>query len=232
MYTANIAIELFVKGGPVMYPIVLVCITAIAVIAERAFWWLRTTARRQRVLVDDFFQALENDQVDEALASSKGATDPVAKVVRQGLIHRHGAFHGALQSAASSELRSAARFLPTLDTIVTLGPLLGLLGTVTGIMNSFTGMGDTELAIDKVTGGIAEALIATAFGLAIAIVTLIPYNWCLAKVTRLQQDLEFASNSLEVLLTSRNLIRSPSTQPETVTNGQPTSRSDRKAGQP
>jgi len=224
MYTANIAIELFIKGGPVMYPIILVCLVAVAVITERAIWWLRTTTRRQRVLVEDFFNALENDEVDTALANTKGATDPVAKVIREGLIHRNGAFHGALQSAASSELRAAARFLPTLDTIVTLGPLLGLLGTVIGIMASFTGMGDTELAINKVTGGISEALIATAFGLGIAIVTLIPYNWSLSKVTRLQQDIEFASNSLEVLLTSRNLIRSPSINPITEPSSSPNNR--------
>ena len=76
-------------------------------------------------------------------------------------------------------------------------------------MASFTSMGDAELAIDKVTGGIGEALIATAFGLGIAIFTLIPYNWCHSRLTRLQQDLEMAANNLEVMLTARGFRPGP-----------------------
>ena len=211
---AHVLVELFADGGPIMWPIAVVMLVAVAVVAERLFWWLRAGAARQPAEVTRCFAAVETGRLDEAQAIAAGSQDPILKVVKEGLAHREGAFHGALQSAASAELRAGARFLTALDTIITLAPLLGLLGTVTGIMASFTSLGGTELAIDKVTGGIGEALIATAFGLGIAIFTLIPYNWCHSKLTCLQQDIEFAANSLEVLLASRGLrpqVSMPST---------------------
>ena len=202
---ANILVDLFIRGGPIMWPISLLMVFAVMVVSERVLWWLRCMASRQPKEVEKCFAAIETGRLDDAGEIATAGSDPVLRMLREGLEHREGAFHGALQSAASAELRAGARFLTAMDTTITLGPLLGLLGTVTGIMASFTSLGGAELAIDKVTGGIGEALIATAFGLGIAIVTLIPYNWCHSKLTRLQQDLEFAANSLEILLTARGL---------------------------
>lgn len=206
---AHIFVDLFLQGGPIMWPIVMVMIVAVGVVTERVLWWWQAGASRQPVEVERCFAAIETGRAEEAAAIADAGRDPILRVVKAGLAHREGAFHGALQSAASAELRAGARFLTALDTIITLAPLLGLLGTVTGIMASFTSLGDAELAIGKVTGGIGEALIATAFGLGIAIFTLIPYNWCQSKLTRLQQDLEFAANSLEVLLTARGMRPTP-----------------------
>ena len=92
-----------------------------------------------------------------------------------------------------------------MDTIVTLGPLLGLLGTVTGIMGSFTSIGDSELAVEKVTGGIGEALIATAAGLGIAIATLVPMNYFHSRIAALQFDLEAAANNVTLLAAQHGL---------------------------
>jgi biopolymer transport protein ExbB len=105
-----------------------------------------------------------------------------------------------MQAAAGAVLRRAGRFLPVMDTLVTLAPLLGLLGTVTGIMRSFQSIGGAQLAVDKVTGGIGEALIATACGLCIAIVSLIPLNYFGGKVAELQYELETTASNVEVLL--------------------------------
>lgn len=206
---ANIIPDLFREGGPIMWPIAVVMIFAVAMVAERVIWWLGSAASRQTAEVEKCLAAVETGRLSDAERIAAAGRDPVLRVMAEGLAHREGAFHGALQSAASRELRAGARFLTGLDTIITLGPLLGLLGTVTGIMASFTSMGDAELAIDKVTGGIGEALIATAFGLGIAIFTLIPYNWCHSRLTRLQQDLEMAANNLEVLLTARGFRPGP-----------------------
>jgi len=134
---------------------------------------------------------------EEAVAQSQ---DPVARVLRAGLAHRTGSFEGAVQVAAAAELREAARFIGLLDTLVTLAPLLGLLGTVTGIMGSFNSIGADELAVTKVTGGIGEALIATAAGLGIAIVTLLPLNLLTSRLNGLQADLEAAATALQVAL--------------------------------
>jgi len=103
-----------------------------------------------------------------------------------------------LLTQTETELREAARYITVLDTLVTLAPLLGLLGTVTGIMGSFNSIGADELAVTKVTGGIGEALIATAAGLGIAIVTLLPLNLLTGRLSGLQADLEAAATSLQV----------------------------------
>jgi biopolymer transport protein ExbB len=89
-----------------------------------------------------------------------------------------------------------------MDTLITLSPLLGLLGTVTGIMGAFSSIGGSELAVEKVTGGIGEALIATAAGLGIAIFCLIPHNFFHRRAQSLRHDLEQAINQAEIALKS------------------------------
>ena len=112
---------------------------------------------------------------------------------------------GALQLAAGIELERAGRFLTVMDTLVTLAPLLGLLGTVTGLMRAFLGVGTAELAVSAVTGGIGEALIATACGLVIAIFALIPFNYFNGRVARLQFELETAATNVEVMVNEGKL---------------------------
>ena len=106
----------------------------------------------------------------------------------------------ALQVAAGIEIKRAGRFLVVMDTLVTLAPLLGLLGTITGLIRSFSFLGNEELAVQAVTGGIAEALIATACGLGIAIFALIPFNFFTSRVSNLEFELQTAATNLEVML--------------------------------
>jgi biopolymer transport protein ExbB len=181
-----------------MWPIAVVTLFAIAIIAERSWWWMQLARQRKPRKLDEVLTALESGDMQQAQQLSREADDPVLRVIHAGITHRHASLQGALQAAAGVELKQAGRFLTAMDTIITLAPLLGLLGTVTGIMGSFTSIGGSELAVEKVTGGIGEALIATAFGLGIAIVTLVPYNWFHAKVSALQHDIETASNNVEV----------------------------------
>jgi biopolymer transport protein ExbB len=195
---ANALVDLFHHGGPVMWPIAAVTIFAIAVIAERAWWWLQLARQRRPRKLDEVLAALEEGDMQQAEQLSSNTGDPVLRVIHAGITHRNASLQGALQAAAGVELRQAGRFLTAMDTIITLAPLLGLLGTVTGIMGSFQSVGSSELAVERVTGGIGEALIATAFGLGIAIFTLIPYNWCHAKVASLQHDIETAANNVEI----------------------------------
>jgi len=125
----------------------------------------------------------------------------VVRMVWHGLNHyQHSSLQGALQVAAGIELQKAGRFLTVMDTLVTLAPLLGLLGTVTGLMKSFQAIGGDELAVQKITGGIGEALIATMCGLAIAIIALIPFNFFTSKTARLQFELETAATNVEVMV--------------------------------
>jgi len=199
MVFANIVIDYFIEGGPIMYPILAVTIVAVCVIVERLVWWTQTGWNRNPRQLEQVYESMEEGDLEKAMKLSSNATDPVIRMVHHGLNHPHTSMEGALEVAAGQELRSAGRFLGAMDTIVTLGPLLGLLGTVTGIMGSFTSIGSAELAVEKVTGGIGEALIATAAGLGIAIVTLIPMNYFHGRLASLQFDLEAAANNVLIL---------------------------------
>jgi biopolymer transport protein ExbB len=178
---------------------------AICVIVERFFWWANTAVKRRPKVLESVYEALEQGDLAAAIRLSAQATDPVVRMVHHGLNHPHTSMEGALEVASGQELRGAGRFLSAMDTIVTLGPLLGLLGTVTGIMGSFTSIGSAELAVEKVTGGIGEALIATAAGLLIAIVTLIPMNYFHSRLASLQFDLEAAANNVLILAARKGL---------------------------
>lgn len=192
--------ELFDKGGPIMWPILVTALVAVAVVGERAFWWWRESRKRDPVRLEKLLAALDNGDFRAAAQLSKGSEDPVIRMVYHGMNHVHTSLPGALQVAAGVELQHAGRFLTVMDTLVTLAPLLGLLGTVTGIFASFTGLGDAELAVQKVSGGIGEALIATACGLGIAIFALVPFNFFTAKLSRLQFELETAATNIEVMV--------------------------------
>jgi biopolymer transport protein ExbB len=195
---ANQLVDLFHEGGPIMWPIAIVTLFAVAIIAERSWWWFQLSMKRSPQALEQVLTSLDDGNVQQALSLCNKSQDPVLRVIHAGLTHRHASIQAALQAAAGIEIKQAGRFLVAMDTIITLAPLLGLLGTVTGIMGSFTSIGGSELAVEKVTGGIGEALIATAFGLGIAILTLIPYNWFHAKVAGLQHDIETAASNVEV----------------------------------
>ena len=195
---ANSFMDLFRNGGPIMWPLAVVAIFAIAVIGERSWWWLQHARNRRPRDLERLLTAMDAGDMNGAQQLCADSPDAVLRVIHAGLTHRHASLQGALQAAAGIEIKQAGRFLTAMDTIITLAPLLGLMGTVTGIMHSFTSIGGSELAVEKVTGGIGEALIATAFGLGIAIITLIPYNWFHAKVAGLQHDIETAANNVEV----------------------------------
>ncbi len=204
-FLANLVVDLFIKGGPIMWPILAVALVAVCVIVERGFWWAGASLKRKPKQLEQVYAKLETADIQSAIHASAGACDPVIRMVHHGLNHPHTSMEGALEVAAGQELRGAGRFLSAMDTIVTLGPLLGLLGTVTGIMGSFSSIGSAELAVEKVTGGIGEALIATAAGLGIAIVTLIPMNYFHSRLASLQFDLEAAANNVLILAARKGL---------------------------
>jgi biopolymer transport protein ExbB len=197
---ANIVFQFFVKGGPIMWPILVSAIVAVAVVGERAFWWWRESRKRDSQKMEQVLAALENSDIAGATKIAQGSEDPVIRMIYRGLNHAHTSLQGALQLAAGIELKRAGRFLTVMDTLVTLAPLLGLLGTVTGLMRAFLNIGSAELSVSAVTGGIGEALIATACGLGIAIFSLIPFNFFSARLTQLQFDLETAATNVEVMV--------------------------------
>jgi biopolymer transport protein ExbB len=196
----NFLIDNFRKGGPIMWPILIVSLVALTVVIERGFWWAGRWYRRDPKRIEKVFTAIEVGDVAEASHLSRDSRDPVLRMMWNGLNHQHASLQGALQVAAGIEIKRAGRFLVVMDTLVTLAPLLGLLGTITGLIRSFSFLGNEELAVQAVTGGIAEALIATACGLGIAIFALIPFNFFTSRVSNLEFELQTAATNLEVML--------------------------------
>jgi biopolymer transport protein ExbB len=191
----GILIQTLAKGGPVMIPLVGCSIVALAVMIERlGFWWRQGNERAaERAL-----ELAERGKLDEALEVARGVT---ARVVAAGLAERPAAAAAAMEAAAQTEMGRLRSYLPVLDTIITLSPLLGLLGTVTGMIAAFgilstIGMNQPT----AITGGVAEALIATAAGLAIAIVTLVPYNYFTARAEQAIDAMERLASRLDVAL--------------------------------
>lgn len=197
---ANIVVEFFEKGGPIMWPILICAIVSVAVVGERVFWWWREGLRRSGDLREKVLAAVEVTDFNAAIAMAKDAKDPVVRMIYHGLNHYHSSLEGALEVAAGFELQRAGRFLTVMDTMVTLAPLLGLLGTVTGLMRAFLSLGTAEVSVPAITGGIGEALIATACGLGIAILALVPFNYFTRKHAHLQFELETAATNIVVMV--------------------------------
>jgi biopolymer transport protein ExbB len=193
-------IEILIKGGPVMVPLLACSIVSLAVTIERFLFWRKLGDRSP---VEEVLRLVEKGDLSGALQVGQNSTLPVAKVLTAGLRHRSPPVTKALEVAAQAQLPMLRRRLSVLDTIVTLAPLLGLLGTVVGMISSFDIMSVAGIGQPHaVTGGVAEALIATATGLLIAIVTLIPYNYFSNKAEQEVEQLEYYGSRLELLLES------------------------------
>jgi biopolymer transport protein ExbB len=211
----NIIVQFFIQGGPIMYPILICALIAVAVVGERMFWWTREGVRRSPAQLAEILTAIERGEVQSAMQVAGQSQDPVARMIYHGLNHQHTSLQGALQVAAGVELQRAGRFLTVMDTLVTLAPLLGLLGTVVGLMGAFLKVGDAQLGVEAVTGGIGEALIATACGLGIAILAVVPFNYFNGRLSRLQFELETAATNVEIML-KQEANRAPAAAGETA----------------
>lgn len=191
--------ELMIKGGPVMWPLLACSIVALAVVFERLLFWFTVSVRKNQKLVNRIFTLTEEGEFDTAIKEGEASKCLVCRILTAGLAHRNYGLVQSLEAAAMHEIERMKRYLSVLDTIITLAPLLGILGTVSGIIISFDLLGTAGLEDPKaVTGGIAQALITTAAGLAIAIVALLPYNALTRKVEKVTRYLEQLVTCYEV----------------------------------
>jgi biopolymer transport protein ExbB len=192
-------VHVFKKGGPIMWPLLFVSVLASATVLERVVFLARERSRRDVKAMSKFLEAVEHGRFEEAVEASRATRDYVVRSLAYALSHREKSLPSALLYANAKEIKRFTRGVPILDTSITIAPLLGLLGTVTGMMGSFSLLGGELSAPAAITGGIAEALIATAFGLGIAIVALVPYNYLNNQTEEVRHELEAASAQLELL---------------------------------
>lgn len=199
--------ELFKHGGPVMWPIILVSFLMVTVAIERIIFIVRENGRRQPEVVEKMLELVEANDTEGALALGKKSQDFIARILVYALTNKEHSMANAFSRAANLELQRLQQGLPTLDTCITAAPLLGLLGTVTGMMNTFGklgGGGNIAESMNDITGGVAEALIATMCGITIAVTGLLPFNYLNARVEESRHEVEDASNSLEIILSKSN----------------------------
>jgi biopolymer transport protein ExbB len=177
--------EIVRAGGPMMWPIILCSIAAAAIILER-LWTLQDRRVLPKELTGKVWQLIETNQINDKVIAALEQNSPLGRVLATGLANRHRpreVMMQRLEDAGRHVIHELERFLNTLGTIAGVSPLLGLLGTVTGIIKSFNaiqagGMGDPR----ALSGGIAEALICTAAGLIVAIPSLFAYRFLRSKV--------------------------------------------------
>ncbi len=197
-------IQLFIKGGPIMWPILVTSIVALTVVLERLWFIIAESVRRQPQVVGEILARVEKGDLEGAISIGQASRDFVARTLTYGLLHRDKSVSEALLRAANWELKRFNRGLTILDTIITLAPLLGLLGTVTGMIPSIGLLGASELgAPAAITGGIAEALIATAFGLGVAITALLPFNYLNSRLEEARLEIQDAASHIELNLNKR-----------------------------
>jgi len=196
--------QILIKGGWMMMPLAVCSLVAITIIIDRFTFFRRIgTAHRAEDVITAVRQGHIEEAlgiIDEALGENKGSPLPVMKVLSAGIAHPSDP-EGAMEAFGIGEISLMKHGLVALDTIITLSPLLGLLGTIIGMINSFkvmtlSGLGQPH----AVTGGVAEALIVTATGIAIAVITLIPYNYFLSRIERETDVIEVYSTRLEMAL--------------------------------
>ena len=181
-----------------MVPLLACSIIALAVVIERFIFWRRISDRQKS---DEILSLVEQGEFSRASEISRSADSPITRVLVSGLAHSASSLTKAMEVAAQKETSVLKQRLTILDTIITLAPLLGLLGTVTGMIGSFGIMSQVGIGQPHaVTGGVAEALIATATGLLIAILTLVPYNYLSSRAERELEEIEYYASHLELLL--------------------------------
>ncbi len=193
-------IEIFNDGGPVMYPLLLCSIIVLTVIIERIMFWIRTGRRHNQALVDDILELSRLSDWEAVRERTTGSKDYLVKILVSGILHREFSMAKAMEAAAADEIKRMQRYMNVLDTMITVAPLLGIFGTVIGIISSFEILGSTGIEHPQaVTAGIAQALITTATGLGIAILTVFPYNYFNSRVANAALTIEKYATSLEIV---------------------------------
>ena len=193
-------LEIIQQGGPVMWPLLLCSLAVLTVIIERILFWVSLEQNRNRPLMDEILSLAEKGNWNLIREKTADCQDHIVRLLVTGIVHRDYDMGIAMEAEADQTVQRMNRYMPVLDTMITVTPLLGIFGTVLGIIASFKVLGTSGIADPKlVTSGIAQALITTATGLGIAIIAVIPYNYFNSRINRAVHVMEKYATSLEVV---------------------------------
>ncbi len=201
--------KLFAAGGVVMFPLLVFSVVSIALIVERSWFWLKIS-RRQKLVIRDVLKLYRHNNVVGALDKLQQNLDlPIARIFISALELEKPTpeqFRLALEGEAQAEIPILKRFNNIFETIIGLSPLLGLLGTVLGLITSFASLNIGDVGGTKtagVTAGISEALVSTASGLIVAIFTLLFANTFRGLYTNQIGHIQEYTSELELLYSCR-----------------------------
>ena len=202
--------DLIQKGGPMMYLIMLSSVLAFGVVIERVYHLNRARIDADKFM-DNIIGVLKRNKIIEAIELCNATPGPIAHIVKAGILKHDRSKHEikeAIDEAAQLEVPRLEKHLPVLATVAHIAPLLGLLGTVTGMIKSFQVIQQKASSMVPVNpgdlaGGIWEALLATLAGLAVAIPTYVAYNYLVSQVDSLVYDMERSATDLTNMLSSK-----------------------------
>ena len=203
-------IEWIQKGGPVMYPIILCSILAFAIVIERLYHLHRAKIDTKKFM-EDIANTLRRNKIMEAIELCDKTPGPVPHILKVGIMKHdrpRQEIKEAIEDAGLYEVPRLEKNVPVLATIAHIAPLLGLLGTVTGMVRCFQTIQEKSTSFHPVSpgdlaGGIWEALITTVAGLTVGIPTLVAYNYFVSRVSGFVLEMEKAATDLVNILTQK-----------------------------
>lgn len=198
-------LNIFWEGGVLMFPIMAVSIVAVAITLER-FYTLRRATIDTREFMDAMRTVLRQNRVQEAIAICDETDAPVARIMKAGILKHNRSkedIREAIEDAGHLEIPRLERYMSALATCANIAPLLGLLGTVQGMIKAFAQIQHKQGQVNPsdLAEGIGNALITTAAGLTVAIPTLVVYNYFVTRVENMILEMEISSSELVELLT-------------------------------
>lgn len=183
-----------------MYPLLACSFLVLFVVVERIIYWAGIDMHRNHKMLDQVLELCRQGEWEKIRQKVTQSKDYVITILVAGIVHKEFSMGKAMEAAATDQIKRMQRFMGILDTMITVAPLLGIFGTVIGIINSFEMLGTAGIEDPKaVTAGIAQALITTATGLGIAIFSVFPFNYFNSRVEKAAHTIEKYATSLEIV---------------------------------
>lgn len=195
-------IKYLLQGGVVLLLILIGSVIGLAVFIERLLY-LRKVSDNGKMIQEKMHEKLKGLRIDEAIAVCENYPGPASNIIRSGLEVANSSrdqIEKAMEDAAKYELPQLNKNLPILATIVSISTLLGLLGTVLGMISSSSALANDMQNLGDLIGGIAQALVTTAGGLIVAIPALVGYNYLVAKIDNIISNIEIATTDMIKLI--------------------------------